>query len=420
MLVQYEWVVIGGGIVGLSTAWQLQAAHPGQRVLLLEKESTLARHQTGHNSGVIHAGVYYAPGSLKAQFCRKGAAAIKAFCNTHKIPYEECGKLLVATTPLELERMQALYTRCTENQIEVALLNAEQLQEREPNVSGLGAIFVKATGIVEYSRVCDAMALELAKAGGEVRLNTTVTAITEHPDRITLETSAGNLSAGFLVCCAGLQADRMVEAQGLPMDFQIVPFRGEYYQLPAAKNQLVKHLIYPIPDPELPFLGVHLTRMIDGSITIGPNAVLGWKREGYGRCNFSLKDTSRMLGFGGFWKLMARYWRSGLTELRNSLSKRGYLQLARKYCPSLTVSDLRPYPAGIRAQAVLQDGTMVQDFLFKQTPRSLHVCNAPSPAATSAIPIGRHILATIQQQLPTGDQAFATLNQNIHSKPPNP
>ncbi|MYM64755.1 L-2-hydroxyglutarate oxidase [Pseudomaricurvus sp. HS19] len=395
---RFDWAVIGGGIVGLSTAWQLQLAYPDQRVLLLEKEASLARHQTGHNSGVIHAGVYYTPGSLKARFCREGAAATKTFCNKHQIPYEECGKLLVATTPLELERMQALYTRCGDNQIAAELLDKAQLQQREPHVSGLGAIFVKATGIVDYTRVCEAMAQELCTAGGEVRLSTTVTAITERPDGITLGTSQGAVQAGFLVCCAGLQADRMVELQGLPVDFQIIPFRGEYYQLPAEKNQLVRHLIYPIPDPELPFLGVHLTRMIDGSITIGPNAVLGWKREGYGRFNLSAADTARMLGFAGFWKLMARYWRSGLTELRNSLSKRGYLQLARKYCPSLTVGDLQPYPAGIRAQAVLQDGTMVQDFLFKQTPRSLHVCNAPSPAATSAIPIGRHIVETVQQQ----------------------
>lgn len=388
---QYDFLVIGGGIVGVSTAWQLQQRYPQHRILLVDKEPTFAQHQTGHNSGVIHAGVYYAPGSLKSQFCRDGSKATIDFCRQQAIPFEQCGKLLVATSQAELVEMQALYVRCQQNRIEAELLDQDQLHEREPNIIGFGAIWVKATGIVDFQQVTAKMAEQFVALGGEVRMSTEVTALVEDADRVVAQTTTGEVTAGYLISCAGLLADRLVQMLGIDVDFQIIPFRGEYYQLPAKYNQLVKHLIYPIPDPELPFLGVHLTRMIDGSVTVGPNAVLGFKREGYGKVNFALRDTLEMLRFPGFWKVLQANLRSGLKEMKDSLYKPGYLRRVRKYCPQLQAEDLQPYPAGIRAQAVRRDGSLVHDFLFTKSPRSLHVCNAPSPAATSALPIGNYI-----------------------------
>ncbi len=388
---QYDVVVIGGGIVGLSTAWQLQQKYPTWRIAVVEKESQVAHHQTGHNSGVIHAGVYYAPGSLKAQFCKEGAAATKAFCQQHDIPFDECGKLLVATNNIELERMDALFERCQTNDLEVHKLSKEELLKREPNIVGEGALFVPSTGIVNYRQVCDKLAQIFEEQGGELLLQTCVEHMVEREEGIEVTTNKGNLEARYLVSCAGLMADRVTKMLGIKTDFQIVPFRGEYYQLPSHHNQVVNHLIYPIPDPDLPFLGVHLTRMIDGSVTVGPNAVQGWKREGYGKINISMSDMATMLSFAGYWRLIKGYWKIGLKETYNSWFKSGYLKEVQKYCPSVQRSDLTPYPAGIRAQAVMSDGSLVHDFLFAQSKRSLHVCNAPSPAATSAFPIGKYI-----------------------------
>lgn len=390
-----DFLVIGGGIVGLSTAMQLAQTYPDATVRVLEKEDHLAAHQTGHNSGVIHAGVYYAPGSLKAKFCRAGVDATIAFCTRHQIPFEQCGKLLVATTPIELDRMDALEERCRANGLDPERLTANELKAREPNITGLGALFVRVTGIVDYPAMARAMAKELQEAGGDVVLNCAVTGIAEGPETVSVATSAGLYEARQLVVCGGLQADRLARMAGLDVDFQIVPFRGEYYRLNARHNAIIKHLIYPIPDPDLPFLGVHLTRMIDGSVTVGPNAVLGFAREGYPKGSFNAGDVLSMLRFSGFWKVMGRNFRSGVTEFRNSLSKRRYLELCQKYAPGLTLDDLEPYPAGIRAQAVMRDGSLVHDFLIKQTPRTLHVCNAPSPAATSSLPIGEHLVGLL-------------------------
>jgi L-2-hydroxyglutarate oxidase len=394
----YDYVIVGGGIVGLSTAWQLKQKLPDSRVLLLEKEAQLARHQTGHNSGVIHAGVYYAPGSLKAKFCKAGLAATIEFCEAHDIPYEQCGKLLVATNQIELERMHALYERSIENGLDVELIDADELHRREPNVEGIGAFLVKSTGIVDYTKICVRMAELFEAIGGEVKLQTCVTGLQESPESIAVSTANGQtFETRYLVSCAGLMADRVTRMLGIDTDFQIVPYRGEYYRLPAKMDTIVKHLIYPIPDPDLPFLGVHLTRMIDGSVTVGPNAVQGWKREGYGAFNFSPRDVADMLGFPGFWKVATKNFATGIAETWDSLWKPGYLKRVKKYCPSVQLQDLEPYPAGIRAQAVLRDGTLVHDFLFADSPRSLHVCNAPSPAATSAIPIGEYICEKVMQ-----------------------
>lgn len=392
----YDFIVIGAGIIGLSTARQLQQTFPGTSVLVLEKENGPAQHQTGRNSGVIHAGVYYTPGSLKAQFCREGNVATKAFCTEHGIRFEACGKLLVATNELELERMAGLVTRCAANEIPVEVLSAQQLREAEPNITGVGAILVPSTGIVSYAEIARTMVTLVGQGGGEVLFDRHVVALAEQPDRITVWTGKGRYDGRYLVACAGLMADRVVAMTGATPGFKIIPFRGDYFLLGAGHNRIVNHLIYPIPDPELPFLGVHLTRMIDGTVTVGPNAVLAFKREGYDRLAFSLGDSLEMLTYPGLLKVLRDNFKVSLVELKNSLYKGGYLELVRKYCPSLTVADLHPYPAGIRAQAVTPAGELVHDFLFVATARALFVCNAPSPAATSAIPIGKHIVEKIK------------------------
>lgn len=391
----FDYIIIGGGIVGVSTAWQLQQSFPEKRIALIEKETQLASHQTGHNSGVIHAGVYYQPGSLKAQFCKQGVQDTIAFCQENTIPYEQCGKLIVATNEIEHKRMLALYERCLTNGIDVELLSASELNQKEPNIKGLGAIFVRDTGIVDYQLVTIKMAEHFKALGGTVLLAHEVVGLNEaatHIDvRVTCSHQIQTLTCDFLISCSGLMADRTTKMLGIPTNFQIIPFRGEYYQLPPEHNNIVNHLIYPVPDPELPFLGVHLTRMIDGSVTVGPNAVQGFKREGYGNYNISLKDVWDMVCFAGFWRVLKQHFKTGLIETKNAWWKPGYLNMVKKYCPNLRLNDLKPYPAGIRAQAVMKDGSMVHDFLFAQSPRSLHVCNAPSPAATSAMPIGRYI-----------------------------
>ena len=395
----YDFIIIGGGILGMSTAMQLQRTYPDSRMLLLEKEDAPARHQTGHNSGVIHAGVYYTPGSLKAKFCLAGNQATKAFCDQHGIAYEVPGKLLVATNELEMQRMQALWERTAANGIEREWLNAGQLREREPNIQGLGGIFVPSSGIVNYAEVTAAMAREFINAGGEIRYGASVSGLDERLQEVRVQTSVGDFACRFLLSCAGLMADRVVRMLGIDPGFSICPFRGEYFRLPAAHNQIVNHLIYPIPDPSMPFLGVHLTRMIDSSVTVGPNAVLALKREGYRKRDISLADSWQMLSNPGILKVLKANLRPGLGEMKNSLFKRGYLQQVRKYCPSIQLSDLTPYPAGVRAQAVSDDGRLIDDFLFRHSRRSLHVCNAPSPAATSALPIGAHIVVQLGQQL---------------------
>jgi len=391
----YDYCVIGGGIVGLATAMQLLATHPDASLVLVEKESELGAHQTGHNSGVIHAGIYYPPGSLKADLCRRGARATKDFAARHGIPVDVCGKLLVATDPTEAARMDALYERSQHNGIDVERIDAAELRRREPHVRGVGALFVPATGIVDYRLIAATMSDVIRRAGATIELGVEVTGIAETSDAVTVSAAQRRFQARRLVVCGGLQADRLARLAGARTDFQIVPFRGEYYRLPRARKDLISHLIYPIPDPDLPFLGVHLTKTIDGGVTVGPNAVLGFARERYRKGSFRRRDVGAYLRYPGMWRMARSNVRTGARELRNSVFKRGYLRECRKYCPELTVDDLLPEPAGIRAQAVLRDGSLVHDFLFAETPRTLHVCNAPSPAATSAIPIGELIAAKL-------------------------
>ena len=387
----YDYVVLGGGIVGVSTALSLIDKHPGKKILLIEKESSFAKHQTGHNSGVIHSGVYYQPGSLKAQFCREGLKETINFCSINNIPYEQCGKLLVATNQVELKRMHELHERSKSNEISVEVLDQKQLNEIEPNIIGISALFVKSTGIVDYKLITKKMSEEFESKGGEFLLNSEVVNLEEDKEKIKIITSSESLNTKYLICCAGLMADRVARLLNIKINFQIIPFRGEYFRLPIKHNSLIKHLVYPIPDPDLPFLGVHLTKMIDGTITVGPNAVLGFKREGYNKLNFSLRDTIEFLSFKGFHRVIKKNLKSGVYEMKNSIFKQGYLKEVQKYSPQIKLNDLKPYPAGIRAQAVLEDGTLVHDFLFAESKRSIHVCNAPSPAATSAIPIGKYI-----------------------------
>ncbi|MBA8824480.1 L-2-hydroxyglutarate oxidase [Saccharopolyspora lacisalsi] len=389
----YDYCVVGGGIVGMATAMTLLERHPGAAVLLLEKETEAGRHQTVHNSGVIHAGIYYRPGSLKAELCRRGARATKDFCREHGIPFEAPGKLLVATDESEVARMEALHERARHNDIDVERISRTRLREMEPAVSGRGALLVKETGIVDYGRVCAAMSRVVRSGGGHIEFGAEVTGIRETAERVTVRSGVRSFDARKVIVCGGLQADRLARMAGVDTDFRIVPFRGEYYRLPADRAGIVDHLIYPIPDPSLPFLGVHLTPMIDGSVTVGPNAVLGLSREGYRKRAVRAADVLDYLSFPGFWKVARDNVRTGAVEMRNSLWKRGYLRECRRYAPGLELRDLLPEQAGIRAQAVLRDGTLVHDFLFRETARTVHVCNAPSPAATSAMPIAEMIAA---------------------------
>ncbi|GAB3016147.1 L-2-hydroxyglutarate oxidase [Bowmanella dokdonensis] len=392
MAANYDLIVIGAGILGAATAWQYLQHYPGQRVLVLEKEPAPAAHQTGRNSGVIHAGVYYPPGSLKARYCRMGLEATVGFCRAQNLPVEQCGKLIVATDDAEAGRLEALLERCRQNGLSPEFLGAAELKKTEPSIRGVGAMLVRETGIADYSAITRRM-LELASlAGASICYRAPVTALEEREGGVRVVTGERQYLSERLVNCAGLMADRLIRLQGLSTDFQIVPFRGEYYQLPARYNGLVRHLIYPVPDPALPFLGVHLTRMIDGSVTVGPNAVLAMAREGYGWREFNFKDMAEMMGYPGFWSLGRRYWRTGLKECRDSLFRTGYLKAVQKYCPQIQLQDLLPYRSGVRAQAVSRKGELLHDFKFVQTDRTLHLGNAPSPAATSAIPIAQAVV----------------------------
>lgn len=387
-----DYCVIGGGIVGLATAIELQQMHPASKIMLLEKEVGVAAHQTGHNSGVIHAGIYYPVGSLKARLCRDGEIATKEFCSANGVPFNTIGKLVVATSRAEMERLDALARHASANGIPASLLTRSELLKREPMITGLAALHVPASGIVDYKHVAQAMQARFEQLGGVTALGVHVDGINEDEHYVSVQAGQRKWRSRQLVVCAGLQADRMAALSGVEIDFQIIPFKGEYYSIAPAKRNIVRHMIYPVADPALPFLGVHLTPTMDGSLLAGPNAVLSLARENYQRFGASGKDVSEYLRFPGFWKVIHENLRSGAGELYRSLSKAAYLKSCQKYCPSLTESDLGEYRSGIRAQAVTRSGKLVHDFLFHQTARTLHVCNAPSPAATSAIPIARMIV----------------------------
>ncbi|MFE9409466.1 L-2-hydroxyglutarate oxidase [Streptomyces sp. NPDC006704] len=381
-------LVVGGGIVGLSTAYALTREAPGTRVTVLEKEPGPARHQTGRNSGVIHSGIYYRPGSLKARFAVRGAAEMVEFCARYGIAHEVTGKLIVATERAELPRLHALVQRGRENGIPVRELGPPQIAEYEPEVTGLAAIHVGTTGVCDYGAVAARLA-ELS--GAEVRYGAEVVRVDRRaPLGVAVRTADGTvLRARALVNCAGLHSDRVARLAGDDPGVRIVPFRGEYYEL--ARPGLVKGLVYPVPDPAFPFLGVHLTRGVDGSVHVGPNAVPAAAREGYDWRTVRPRELAGTLAWPGSWRIARRHWRYGAGELRRSWSKRAFTDAVRRLLPSVTEADLRPAPAGVRAQAVLRDGTLVDDFLIRQAPRTVHVLNAPSPAATASLPIGREV-----------------------------
>ncbi|MFB8249711.1 L-2-hydroxyglutarate oxidase [Streptomyces sp. NPDC055952] len=381
-------LVIGGGIVGLSTAYAITRAAPGTRVTVLEKEPGPARHQTGRNSGVIHSGIYYRPGSLKARYAVRGAAEMVKFCAEYGVPHAVTGKLIVATDRAELPRLHALVQRGRENGIPVRELGASQIAAYEPEVRGLAAIHVGTTGVCDYVEV----ARRLAHASGaEIRYGTRVVRVDRRPERgVAVLTAAGEIVRGrVMVNCAGLHCDEIARLSGDDPEVRIVPFRGEYYEL--ARPELVRGLVYPVPDPAFPFLGVHLTRGIDGEVHLGPNAVPALAREGYRRTTLSPRELASTLAWPGSWHIARRHWRYGAGELRRSLSRSAFTRAVRRMLPAVSEDDLVPAAAGVRAQAVLRDGTLVDDFLIREGPRTVHVLNAPSPAATASLPIGREV-----------------------------
>ena len=398
----YDVAVVGGGIVGCATALALCSAHPGLKLVLLEKEGRLAAHQTGHNSGVIHAGLYYRPGSLKAENCTAGREALYALCAEHDIPFERCGKVVVAVDERELAALDELERRGRANGLTgLERLDAAQVRSHEPQAAALAGLFVPQTGIVDYTRVTETLAELVRRHGGVIRLGTEVRAGRLAADGLTLFTSVGEVRTRFLVNCAGLHCDRVARACGVDPGVRIVPFRGEYYLVRAERRDLVRHLLYPVPDPTLPFLGVHFTRMIDGTLEAGPNAVLAWKREGYRWHDISVADLADTLAFPGFWRLAGQFWRTGLAEYRRSFSRRAFVASLQRLVPAVTAADVTRGGAGVRAQAVDRDGRLVDDFCIVTGERMVHVLNAPSPAATASLSIGRTIAAAVDRLLTT-------------------
>ncbi|MFI9030365.1 L-2-hydroxyglutarate oxidase [Streptomyces sp. NPDC053560] len=385
-------VIIGAGIVGLSTAYAITRAAPGTRVVVLEKEPGPARHQTGRNSGVIHSGIYYPPGSLKARFALEGSAEMTKFCAEHDIPHEITGKLIVATDRAELPRLHSLIQRGREHGLPVRELGPAQILEYEPEVRGLAAIHVGTTGIADFGAVAARLGSLATEAGARIEYGADVRTIGRRAGRVAVRTAGGRVvRARALVNCAGLQCDRVARLAGDAPGMRIVPFRGEYYSLSPARDSLVRGLVYPVPDPAFPFLGVHLTRGIHGDVHVGPNAVPALAREGYDWRTVRPGELAGTLAYPGAWQIARRHWRYGTGELHRSLSKRAFTDAVRRLLPAVTADDLTPAPAGVRAQAVLPDGTLVDDFLITEGPHTVHVLNAPSPAATASLPIGREI-----------------------------
>lgn len=391
-----RYVVIGGGIVGLAVADRIAREHPDDQVCVLEKEAAWAEHQTGRNSGVIHSGLYYPPGSLKAAMCRAGAASMIAFAQAEDIPYAVCGKLVVATHPAEIQRLHALAARGRAHGLAVRDLSRDEAREIEPHVAALEAIHVPETGIIDYAAVCRALATRLASRGADLRLGTTALGAVHRGEGIGIRTDGGDVEADRVIVCAGLQSDLVARALGHHPSARIVPFRGEYVTVREPAAHLVRGLIYPVPDPAFPFLGVHLTRGIDGAVHAGPNAVLAFAREGYGWTAVRPRELGTTLGYAGFWALARRHWRSGGAEMVRSLSRKRFGDSVRRLVPEIRDEDLVRAPAGVRAQAVRPDGSLVDDFLIEREGPVVYVLNAPSPAATSAFEIARHIGSLIQ------------------------
>ena len=383
--------IIGGGIIGLATAYQLTRLHPGKKIVVLEKEQTLAVHQTGRNSGVLHSGIYYKPGSMKAINCREGRLAMERFCSEHGIDYDICGKVIVAVEEKELPALDMIYERGQANGVKCEIIGMERLRELEPHAQGIKAIHVPEAGIIDYKQVCERMAQQITGHGAEIVKAAKVKNLDVRDDTVILETTAGTFQSTYVVNCAGLYSDKVTAMSQKPK-VMIVPFRGEYYELEPEARHLCRNLIYPVPEPGFPFLGVHFTRMIDGSVECGPNAVLALAREGYRKTDFNLSELLQTLSYPAFWKIVLRYWRVGAGEMWRSLSKRAFVRALQRLVPDIRMEHLQTAPAGIRAQALAPDGQLVDDFFIQETDRVVNVCNAPSPAATASLNIGRLIV----------------------------
>jgi (S)-2-hydroxyglutarate dehydrogenase len=394
----YDMAVVGGGIVGMSFAMQASEAFPRSRIIVLEKEDGLARHQTGHNSGVIHSGVYYKAGSLKARMCVAGAREMVGFCAQQGIPYEVCGKLIVATNEEESARLEDLQARGEANGLRgLRLVEGAAMREIEPHVGGVRALKVPSTGITDYAMVTAKYAEIAGGRGVEVRTGAEVIGFGESDSKVAIKTRAGDFATRYVVNCAGLYSDHVAKLAGHDPGMMLVPFRGEYYDLAQARAGLVRALIYPVPNPAYPFLGVHFTRRIHGNVDAGPNAVLAFRREGYHRTDFELGETIELFGYAGFRAMAARHWKNGLGEMRRSWSKREFVRSCQRLVPEVTMKDMKRGGSGVRAQAVAEDGTLVDDFRFVARERFLHVLNVPSPAATASLPIGREILEMVRK-----------------------
>ncbi len=390
--------IIGGGIIGLATAYRFGQRMPGRRVIVFEKEGGVGRHQTGHNSGVLHAGLYYKPGSNKARLAVEGIRQMVAFCAENGVKHEICGKLVVAATEEEVPRMMDLYERGTANGLQgIRVLDGDGMREIEPHVGGVRALRVPEEGIVDYAGVCAALVRKIIEQGGEVRTSAGVTGLRESAQGWTIETANGASEVDFLVNCAGLHCDRVAEMGGVAREMRIIPFRGEYYLLRPERQHLVRHLIYPVPDPSFPFLGVHFTRLIHGGVEAGPNAVLAFAREGYSKRDFVAADLWDALSFPGLWRFLARYPGVSLYEIRRSFSRKLFCESLRRLVPSIAVDDIHPGGAGVRAQSMLPNGDLVQDFLFADRRRALHLLNAPSPGATASLAIGEEVVARVEK-----------------------
>ncbi len=393
---KYDFIIIGAGIVGLATAYNINRIYPNLSLLVLEKEDDVAKHQTGHNSGVIHSGIYYKPGSLKAINCRKGYEKLLQFCDKYDVKYEICGKVIVATQEKELPILDDIYKRGIENGLEnLRIIDETELAEIEPYAAGIKAIHVPQTGIIDFKDVSQKLKEILTENGVKFMFGEKVKNIEQTSSKVNVFTNAGTFSAENVVSCAGLQSDRIAKRTEKNLELKILPFRGEYYELKDTAKHRVKNLIYPVPDPEFPFLGVHFTRMIDGKVEAGPNAVFSFDREGYEKLAFNLKDTVDSVAFKGFLKIAKKYWKTGAGEFYRSFSKKAFVKALQKLIPEISEDDLIPGNSGIRAQACSSDGKLLDDFYFVENSRVLHVCNAPSPAATSAFSIGESIAAKL-------------------------
>jgi L-2-hydroxyglutarate oxidase len=397
---RYDVLIVGGGIVGLAVALEITQRFPRLRLLVLEKEAHVGQHQSSHNSGVIHSGVYYKPGSLKAKLCVEGAQAMVEFCRDHGLPHDVCGKVIVATREDEFPRLQELHRRGETNGLTgLRLIGADELHAIEPHASGLRALVVPSTGITDYAAVCEKYEELIRSQGGTILTSTAVTGVRDLMGDVVVETHGPVFSTTYLINCAGLFSDRIARMAGAEPEVMIVPFRGEYYHLIPQRSSLVRALIYPVPDPQFPFLGVHFTRRVNGMVDAGPNAVLAFRREGYKRTDFSLPDLASSLAFPGFWRMSAKHWRSGLHEFHRSLSKPEFVRALQRLIPDVREQDLVPGGAGVRAQALRRDGTLVDDFQFVPSGKMLHVLNVPSPAATASLIIGGAIVRTAEQSL---------------------